>query len=254
MSPNHLDQLNPYHANKSAAESLCAPPVIPDAVQHAVLLRCSGTHTCCQPQHQPHPAWVPCLRSGTTRRSAHGMTECNLLPPRDISLQFQTKVATLPRYASPHGATLLCLHPRKRRKGTLYVGVTSDLVRRMWQHREGLFEGFTKQHGVTQLVYYEIHEDPTSAIRQEKTHQAMAARLEDQSHPEEKPLLARPLRPPRKRPPLGLTLTASSRMRRSTKCCPAVPGPKRATTLNTSRTPHGYRACAAALRAAARTG
>jgi putative endonuclease len=54
------------------------------------------------------------------------------------------------------------------RKGTLYVGVTSDLVRRMWQHREGLFEGFTKQYGVTQLVYYEIHEDPTSAIRQEK--------------------------------------------------------------------------------------
>ena len=43
-----------------------------------------------------------------------------------------------------------------RRDGTLYVGVTANLARRVWEHREGLCDGFTKQYGFTRLVYYEL--------------------------------------------------------------------------------------------------
>ncbi|MFJ1468604.1 GIY-YIG nuclease family protein [Massilia orientalis] len=52
--------------------------------------------------------------------------------------------------------------------GTLYVGVTSDLVKRVWQHREGLAEGFTKRYRVKMLVWCEIHADIMEAIRREK--------------------------------------------------------------------------------------
>jgi putative endonuclease len=54
------------------------------------------------------------------------------------------------------------------RNGTLYTGVTGALSKRVWEHREDLFEGFTKKYGVKMLVYYEIHEDPWSAISREK--------------------------------------------------------------------------------------
>jgi putative endonuclease len=53
-------------------------------------------------------------------------------------------------------------------RGTLYVGVTNDLVRRVAEHREGLVEGFTKQYGVKMLVYFEEHESIVAAIEQEK--------------------------------------------------------------------------------------
>ena len=56
-----------------------------------------------------------------------------------------------------------------RRNGTLYIGVTSDLVRRCYEHRNGLLRGFTKQYGLKQLVYFEQHEDIRSAIQREKT-------------------------------------------------------------------------------------
>ena len=55
-----------------------------------------------------------------------------------------------------------------QRNGTLYTGVTNDLVRRMWEHREGLIDGFTKRYNVKMLVYFECFEDPMSAIRREK--------------------------------------------------------------------------------------
>ena len=54
------------------------------------------------------------------------------------------------------------------RNGTLYVGVTSDLVKRVWAHRNNLVEGFTKRYGVHQLVWYELHESMESAIKREK--------------------------------------------------------------------------------------
>jgi putative endonuclease len=54
------------------------------------------------------------------------------------------------------------------RYGTLYIGVTSDLLKRIWLHREGLAEGFTKRYGVKYLVWYEMHDDIMSAITREK--------------------------------------------------------------------------------------
>lgn len=54
------------------------------------------------------------------------------------------------------------------RYGTLYIGVTADLIRRVWQHKEGAVEGFTKTHGVNQLVWYEVHTDILAAITREK--------------------------------------------------------------------------------------
>ena len=55
-----------------------------------------------------------------------------------------------------------------KRNGTLYVGVKSDLAVRVWQHRNDIVEGFTKQHGVPMLVYFELHDDMESAIVREK--------------------------------------------------------------------------------------
>ena len=55
-----------------------------------------------------------------------------------------------------------------KRNGTLYVGVTSDLVKRSWEHRTNAVEGFTKRYDVHVLVYYEVHEDMISAISREK--------------------------------------------------------------------------------------
>jgi putative endonuclease len=55
-----------------------------------------------------------------------------------------------------------------QRNGTLYTGVTSDLVQRVWQHKNEIVEGFTKKYGVDKLVYYEWHEDMENAILREK--------------------------------------------------------------------------------------
>ena len=56
-----------------------------------------------------------------------------------------------------------------RPNGTLYIGMTNDLVRRVYEHKEGLADGFTKRYGVKTLVYFEIHETAEQAIRREKT-------------------------------------------------------------------------------------
>jgi putative endonuclease len=55
-----------------------------------------------------------------------------------------------------------------KRNGTLYIGVTSDIHKRVWEHKSDVAEGFTKKYGVHRLVYYELHEDMVSAIRREK--------------------------------------------------------------------------------------
>ena len=52
--------------------------------------------------------------------------------------------------------------------GTLYVGITSDLIGRVWQHREGVVHGFTKTHHAHRLVWYEVHESAYEAITREK--------------------------------------------------------------------------------------
>ncbi|MXS82013.1 GIY-YIG nuclease family protein [Nitrosomonas oligotropha] len=55
-----------------------------------------------------------------------------------------------------------------KRNGTLYIGVTSNLIRRVWEHKNDLADGFTKKYQVHQLVWYELHETMDSAISREK--------------------------------------------------------------------------------------
>ena len=55
-----------------------------------------------------------------------------------------------------------------QRNGTLYVGVTSDLVKRIYEHKNDCVDGFTKEYGVHVLVYFELHDDMQAAIEREK--------------------------------------------------------------------------------------
>ncbi len=55
-----------------------------------------------------------------------------------------------------------------RRNGTIYIGVTSDLAKRAWEHREGRMEGFTKKYGCKMLVWFERYDTIGSAITREK--------------------------------------------------------------------------------------
>jgi putative endonuclease len=75
-----------------------------------------------------------------------------------------------------------------RRNGTLYIGVTSNLVQRVWHHKEGAVEGFTRKYGVKLLVYFEPHETADSAITREKQlkkwERAWKIRLIEQTNPE----------------------------------------------------------------------
>ncbi len=54
-----------------------------------------------------------------------------------------------------------------KRNGTIYVGMTNDIGRRAWEHREGLVEGFTKRYDLKMLVYYEVHDTALQAIQRE---------------------------------------------------------------------------------------
>lgn len=55
-----------------------------------------------------------------------------------------------------------------KRNGTLYTGVTSDLCRRMWEHKNGIYEGFSKKYDLKMLVWYEVYNDIKEAILKEK--------------------------------------------------------------------------------------
>jgi putative endonuclease len=55
-----------------------------------------------------------------------------------------------------------------RKHGTLYIGVTSDLIKRTYQHKSNAVRGFTERYDIHMLVYFEIFDDPTSAIMREK--------------------------------------------------------------------------------------
>ena len=75
-----------------------------------------------------------------------------------------------------------------RRNGTLYVGVTSNLAKRAWEHRSDLVEGFTKRYGVHSLVHYEQCETMPEAIAREKQIKGWARawklRLIEQTNPQ----------------------------------------------------------------------
>ena len=55
-----------------------------------------------------------------------------------------------------------------KRNGALYVGFTSDIIKRVWQHKEKFIGGFTKRYGVDKLVYFEQFDDPELGIKREK--------------------------------------------------------------------------------------
>jgi putative endonuclease len=55
-----------------------------------------------------------------------------------------------------------------KKNGTLYIGVTNNLIKRVYEHKNNLADGFTKKYGIHLLVYFEIAEDITSAIKREK--------------------------------------------------------------------------------------
>ncbi|MCF7888017.1 MAG: GIY-YIG nuclease family protein [Candidatus Omnitrophica bacterium] len=55
-----------------------------------------------------------------------------------------------------------------RKNGTLYIGVTSNLIKRVWEHKNKIREGFTAKYNVNKLVYYEQYSDPENAIKREK--------------------------------------------------------------------------------------
>ena len=75
-----------------------------------------------------------------------------------------------------------------KRNGTLYIGVTSDLPKRVWEHRESVVQGFTKDYGVNILAWYEMHDNAESAITREKRlkkwNRAWKIRLIEERNPE----------------------------------------------------------------------
>jgi putative endonuclease len=75
-----------------------------------------------------------------------------------------------------------------RQNGVLYIGVTNDIVRRSWEHREGAVEGFTKRYGLKRLVYFEEYASIADAIQREKTikhwPRAWKVRLIETNNPE----------------------------------------------------------------------
>lgn len=74
-----------------------------------------------------------------------------------------------------------------KRNGTLYVGSTSDLVKRVWQHKKKVVEGFTKKYGVNKLIYYEVADNQEAAVLRErqlkKWNRAWKIRLIEENNP-----------------------------------------------------------------------
>ena len=75
-----------------------------------------------------------------------------------------------------------------KKNGTLYIGVTSDLVKRIWQHKNHIVDGFTAEYQVNQLVYVKLLDDMTSAITREKVlkkwNRAWKIRLIEKTNPQ----------------------------------------------------------------------
>jgi putative endonuclease len=75
-----------------------------------------------------------------------------------------------------------------RKNGTLYIGITNDIARRVWEHRQGTGSRFVKRYGITRLVYLEPHDDIERAIQREKTmkewSRAWKVRLIEKDNPE----------------------------------------------------------------------
>jgi putative endonuclease len=77
--------------------------------------------------------------------------------------------------------------------GALYVGVTNNLVRRVYEHKHKVAGGHTKRYGIDRLGYYEVYETAYQAIQREKKHQTLADSLQDTAYRERERYLARSL-------------------------------------------------------------
>jgi putative endonuclease len=104
--------------------------------------------------------------------ASHDLGDCGLPPatatailthPADFELQGDPGVK-----GSPVSKQYFIYMLASKRNGTLYVGVTNDLLRRALEHKDKLVPGFTKRYGVSILVWYEIHGDINTAIEREK--------------------------------------------------------------------------------------
>ena len=75
-----------------------------------------------------------------------------------------------------------------KRNGTLYIGMTDDLLKRAWQHRHGIVAGFTRDYGIKKLVWYEMHETRESALlrerRMKKWNRAWKLEMIDKANPD----------------------------------------------------------------------
>ena len=71
-----------------------------------------------------------------------------------------------------------------KRNGTIYVGSTDDLVRRTWEHRNGIIPGFTKKHGVKVLVWFERHDSREQALPPKKWNRKWKLQLIEASNPD----------------------------------------------------------------------
>lgn len=84
-----------------------------------------------------------------------------------------------------------------KRNGTLYIGVTDNLIRRVYEHKNNFVDGFTKTYGIHRLVYYEVHNNPESAIIREKQikkwNRKWKLRLIEESNPDWFDLYDRPM-------------------------------------------------------------
>jgi hypothetical protein len=80
-----------------------------------------------------------------------------------------------------------------QRNGTLYIGVTSNLIGRNWQHKQGLVEGFSAKYHVKKLVYFEVHDNAPWRDREGKADQEMEKGLEVGADRRKQPGLERPV-------------------------------------------------------------
>lgn len=69
-----------------------------------------------------------------------------------------------------------------RPDGVLYIGVTSDLKKRIYEHQQKLVKGFSRRYNLTMLVYYEIYDDMTQAIHREKMYEKMESGVESEAY------------------------------------------------------------------------
>ena len=108
-------------------------------------------HVFLEPQHGE--TWTPATSAGTRRRSNVATDAL----AHSFRLLFNWSMVAYVYIMS------------NRRNGIVYVGVTTNLPKRSYEHREGLIDGFTKRYGLKRLVYYEVFDDVRDAIQKEKT-------------------------------------------------------------------------------------